>query len=329
MNHRIATYARRWSERQGEGGIREKYEPVIRAVRGEAPSISRCMTLQAPTLGRRVHALSGAEISAMLFALYHPALIDIQEQRGLPLDTAANPIGAYRTLGPTEPQNQTGTIFIAEDLGDVSKHPMFLAEIPDPVSGSVRRTWSALPLTGDLLLILRSNVDDIYAVNWTIKNNAEAFTHQLARDRSSVSPASEAKARLRHELEARSYASVGIRTIRVTSASFDRALTRNLGMLHTFACRKIGVSPRVRDKVVDALRCVVGTKTAPLAIFPALEKECGISAATCRDVLFEAIWHRDVPVDLFTPVQVDKPLRRKEVDELEVYSGYFSPKGTD
>ena len=71
-------------KRQENPGWGWDYEPSIRAVRGEAPSLSYAVKLRARKIpGREIHLLSTGETAAALLGLYHPDVVGLQEQRAL------------------------------------------------------------------------------------------------------------------------------------------------------------------------------------------------------------------------------------------------------
>lgn len=98
------------------------YQPGIFATRDEAPSISRAVQLWSEKLQRYVHGLSGPEQAALILALHHPQLFELQEQRMLPMEKRPHPLtGHPRATGMSLP-DMRGTIAVAEHLDLLKLH---------------------------------------------------------------------------------------------------------------------------------------------------------------------------------------------------------------
>lgn len=102
------------------------YVPAIKAVKGEAPGVSRVSTLHSARFQREVHALSTPESLAIALALYQDALFELKEQHLLTPWPSDHPmVGHPRATHLTLPTT-SGTVAIAERLGLLGQHPRVL-----------------------------------------------------------------------------------------------------------------------------------------------------------------------------------------------------------
>ncbi|WP_147426772.1 hypothetical protein [Trinickia fusca] len=313
---RLMALVRRYESRQGVERIGAQYQPAIKAVRGEAPSLSRCSQILSVRLQRSVHALSTTEAAATVVALHCPALVDLQEQRCLPLEPARNPASLYEDAS-FDLLWLPGTIRVAERLELTKYQPRFVAE---DAQGAYH---VPVPLVGDLLLILRDAVG-AYGVNWTVKLTEESFGEQQGlRPLRRRSPESVMRARARHQIEEVCYQEGGIPTHRVTRTTFDPTLVDNLRMLLPWDSRGAGLQQSQREEMVDAFRGIVGTECAPLDLLEDLGKQFRCERQDCLVVLYQAIWRRQLVVDLFKPVLVNVPLRPERTNPFDRYAQLF------
>jgi len=158
------------------------YIPAILATREEAPAISRPAIRYSQRLGRDFHALSVPELKAIVLALYHPRVFDVQENYAYnhgpgthPL--ASHPFGCALQLPPTQ-----GTLAHAERLHVLPLHPRARLtedeaavdkkdalpaqdETPED-EGAIE--WEPAFYIGDLLVYV-SDEQGPYLLDWDIK----------------------------------------------------------------------------------------------------------------------------------------------------------------
>lgn len=314
---RLMALVRRYESRQGVERIGAQYQPAVKAVRGEAPSMSRCSQILSAKLQRSVHVLSTTEAAAAVVALHCPALVDLQEQRCLPLEPARHPAARYENAS-FDLLWLPGTIRVAERLELTKYQPRFVAE---DAQGAYH---VPVPLVGDLLLILRDAVG-AYGVNWTVKLTEESFDERLGqRPLRRQSAESVMHARARHRIEEVCYEEAGIPTHRVTRTTFNRMLVDNLRMLMPWDSRRTGLQQSQREEMVDAFRGIVGTERTPLDLLEGLCKQFRCERQDCLVVLYQAIWRRQLVVDLFKPVLVNVFLKPERTSPFEQYAHLFA-----
>ncbi len=308
-------------ERQAVQRFSPEYEPAQRANRAEAPSVSRAYILHSAKLGRDVHLLSTPEMAAGLVALYHPRLFELQEQRLLSMGPSVHPlVGHPKAIGmPLSPL--PGTLRVMESLGELRKHATISYQTsPDPQSEQ-SIPW---PYIGDLLLFLEDESGP-YCVNWTVKADPEEFWRRGSYNGKPYRPGVEVPAVvLRHRIEAEHYGAAGIRTVQITPERFDQHVIDNLRFLFLYHGRPLAVDPDLRQRVVTTFAGTIGTLQSIYQTTLALIAETGLALDEVYTILYQAIWQRDLEVDLFTAILADQPLRPSTIDVCQRYGALFA-----
>lgn len=309
---------KRYKARQGTPAWGKDYEPAIRATPQEAPSISRPTMIRSGMLDRDVHLLSKPEANAAFLALFHPNLFDLHEQRVLPTAPASHPLqGSPAGVGLRLPE-LPGTIAIAESLGALNRHPKVYYHF-----GGDEFEWVPLPFVGDLLLFLR-DTDGPYCVNWNIKLTEEDYLRPGPRPLGRVRRRQpEPDAELRHLIEEALYEAAGIRTVRVTGSQLDADLVANLRDLFGWHGRERTASEQQRLEVLELLRAAID---GPRPAYQVVKEVAAKTSLTDYDVmveLYQAIWRRELRVDLFSPLLMTKRLVREREDPLQRYENWF------
>lgn len=112
----------RIKERQDELRWGPEYEPAIRAVRGEAPSLSGCGTLPCIPLQREIHALGWPEKVTFSLAMYANPL-DMHEQHVYYSTPMLHPLAYHPAYANLSWPKTEGTFALAEQLGVKHFHP--------------------------------------------------------------------------------------------------------------------------------------------------------------------------------------------------------------
>ncbi|NCC22594.1 MAG: hypothetical protein EOM26_09045 [Alphaproteobacteria bacterium] len=298
-----------------------EYIPSILATRDEAPSISRCTRLYSTRHGRDLHLLSDSETAAALLALYAPQVSEIQEQRMLSTTPTLHPLAArpgYR--GPPLP-GPRGTLEVSDRLNVLEFHPRVWVS----GDGDSRRKPVGFPLVGDLLLFL----DDPHApggggqrcVNWNIKQHSEDFTSPRPDKRKT--PEETARAIARTEIEEAYYNDAAIPTRRIADIKLRENPWRNLRMLFPYAELPSPPAGDARKRILMAYRRAIDDGTPINVIIPYLCHRLGYSASELCAFYYHAIWHRELPVDLYRPILIDRAQDIKTQDPLDVYAEWF------
>lgn len=317
MTNRLEKLFERYNERQGVLQIGSEYQPAIRAVRGEAPSMSRCCRIWFALHGRELHTLSLSETCAAIVAFFHPGLVDLLEQRCLPTDPECHPASLYPEMSGTLLPGLSGTVAIAEKLGLSKYHPRFVCE------DEIGRYRVPVPFVGDLLLILKDQ-NGLYAVNWTVKASEAGFKESLNRrpvKRQSLQSQERAEARLRIEVEC--YAEAGIPTHKIIRTTFSPILVANLKQCLIWLNRQTTLDPAAQQAMVADYAVIVGTELAPLDLLETLKQKYQCSRQDCCIVFHRAVWTRKLRINLFVPVLFDTPMREETEDPLVKYAHLF------
>jgi hypothetical protein len=305
---------RQWEQRWGAS-----YIAGVFADRVEAPGISSGTILMPPKLGSRdFHVMSDAELFVALLALHHPACWDIHEQFVLFPKAREHPLQNHPRAIGTKFKPFAGVLDVIERLGH-KRHQSIRIEI-DP-KGAMQSV--PFPYFGDIRLFM-ADQEGPYCVNWPVKRKFEDFRGRGPRSKprrrnDPDDPASIA----RQELECVYHQDAEIRTQPVAFDQLDTEVRLNLRNTFLDECRRLELSDAQRSDALgianehidrDVPMCVVARRMA--------------AATGCRQdeacwLIHQAIWRRELRVDLFRPVLTTKPLRKEVRDVLDVYGDWF------
>lgn len=294
------------------------YVAALWATPREAPGISTPTILHPAKLGGRpTHTLSRAETTAALLALYHPHVWDMHEQRMLypgprPHFLDGHPLGIGLTFKPLR-----GTLAVAEDLGCLGKHPKCRAKVGDQV------VWAPFPFLGDLLIYM-SDADGPFAVNWTVKDKREDFRRQGPRQGKPQTAEEAPSALQRHALETMYYQDAGIPTHQVAGREIDATLRANLHRLFLSHAEPAPFHRVVCEKLWEHFGKEVGGTTPTYKLVREVAQHLNVHSLIVKNVLEQGVWNRRIPVDMFEPILMDRPLRRENTDPLTVHKDWFS-----
>lgn len=306
-------------KRQAKPAWGADYQPSILATPQEAPSSSHALILNSDKLGRGVHCLSLGEAAAALLALYHPKLRELHEQKMLAPWATPHPLSGFpgsRQVG-LPPLN--GLIDVAERLGCLSLLPRVRVKNPESPDNPLTHVF---PYVGDFLLFLAKDDGEIHCINWSVKDTDISFKRKFAAS-GKKSQKEETTILARHEIEETYYGDANIRTVRLASNNINQDVVANLKQLFLNHRTKISLTESQRNQILDSFRIALD---AGIPAHEVIRSVCARGAVTphdCRTVLWRAIWERELRVDLFQPIPINRPLRHERQDVLEVYSAWF------
>jgi hypothetical protein len=116
---------------------------------------------------------------------------------------------------------------------------------------------------------------------------------------------------------------VGIPTVRLTQDDYDDVLVANLIALYLWHKRKSSFSSEQRKDIVDNFRAALVSGNPPVEIAFALAARHGWRKDDVKAELFQAIWRREIRIDLFRGFHFNEPMRAEERDVLDVYGHWF------
>lgn len=312
-------------QRQSSPGWGPDYQPAMRATRSEAPAMSRASLLYSAQLGRTIHAHSTAEQGAVLLALYHNALFDLHEQQFLSPEPTLHPLQEHPLAGGRDLPAISGTLAIADRLALGSFHPKARCDVLDEF-GQVDESnsyWMAGHWIGDLLLFMLDE-DGGYCVFWDVKAKVGDHDKPGPRARPGRSSRATQRAQARFRIQQEYYAEAGIKTVCVAGAQIDEHVRNNLRALFCWSIHPPQMSARQRRALLGRLRVALHDGTPPLAVMTSFGGEEGLRFENCKRLFYQAIWRRDLRVDLFKPVVVDWPMRPETRDVLVEHADWFS-----
>lgn len=306
--------------RQDPPAFGRDYDPAIRAAREEAPDKSRFAKVWSALVDREISTLSRPEKWVLYIVLYCPWLFDIHEQRMLPYLQARHPLSGHpRATGMHLPSFR-GTLAVAEELGALELHPVLhIASTADPAV----LTAVPFPWIGDFLLFLLDDQGP-FCINLTIKHTAADFDLPTVAIKPNTNMKRAARhAEIRHRVEQILYADVGIPTIRIAADQIDTTVIANLEQIYGWQRRAHPFDEIQRLEIVDALRAGVLARVSALEILHNLMVEFGYALYDLKVVMYQAIWKREIRIDLYQYFFIEQPLIAEHRDVLEEFSHWF------
>lgn len=306
---------RQWKDNWGKD-----YVPATWATPQEAPGISKATILHPAKLGGRpFHTLSPNETWTALLALLHRDVWDIHEQRVLFPEPRPNFLfGHPKAKGEHFPPFK-GTLDVCERMGILERHPKCRVKL----NADGEQAMAPFPYQGDLLVFLQ-DLEGVYAVNLTVKDKVKSFRRHGPKAGKPQSDRDDLSAIDRHSMEEQYYEDAGIPTRQVAGESIDFDLRCNLHDLFLSHAEQVAIPVSVQGELYQYFQERVGSSATALQLVVAAARRLEKSESEILTVLKQAIWQRQVRVDLFRPFLVDKRLRPEVDDPLVVYGGWFS-----
>lgn len=306
---------RQWPDRWGAS-----YVAGLWADPKEAPGISTGSILRPTKVGlREFHTLSSAETFVALLCLHHPSVWDIHEQRIMyPLPRAhflyGHPLASGISFQPFP-----GTIETAHRLQ--MKHPRVLLRV-----GNSPRDWQVAPFPyfSDLLLFMR-DAEGVYVLNVSVKNKFADFRRRgIGKKLRSKDEADDPGTIQRQRLEESYYSSAGIRTQPIARDQLTDDLCWSLRDLFLDDSYVLEASVEQRADVVESLREGIGIDLPAHVLARKIALDCRLSMREVIAILKQSIWRRELRVDLFRPILMDKPLRPEVKDVFVHFAHWFA-----
>lgn len=298
------------------------YMPSILATVSEAPSLSRASILTPSKLGgREVHVLSPSERSFAFLGLYHPASVGLQEQRMLNPDPSPHPLSNFPGVTGIDLPPLRGLTDVADCLGYTDMLPIIqVTEDDDPT-----QTMSVVfPYIGDQLWAMNGGANGPYCLDWNIKDTYKAF--KCPPPKANGKPRRQQESRLalaRHELHRAYYATGNIRSLELAGEAIDFHVAANLRQLFLHHRRPVDLPTALREEILEKFRAALATGVPPIEVLTIYSERALSTIHQCRDLFYQFVWNRELRLDLFQPVLIDRPMHAEERDVIEVYADWF------
>lgn len=308
--------------RQDSPNWDSSYIPSILANPQEAPKISHAITLTPAKLkGRETHLLSIPERNAALLGLYHPQVIGLQEQRMLWPEAGNHPLWTFPGINKTDLPQIKGVIDVAERLGYIDLLPRLNVENSYEPSNPIPVVF---PWVGDLLWLVQPSPEKIYCVNWSVKDTYLDFKRPAPPRLGKISTQNESRAVIgRHEIENTYYKDAKIRTIQVADKAIDHHVSANLRQLFLHHRQELLLTAEQREEILYKYRAALDTSVPPSEVILIFLERGKYTKDQCRSLFFQAIWNRELRVDLFQPILINRPQWPEVRDVAEVYADWF------
>lgn len=298
------------------------YVPSILATPAEAPAISHAITLTPAKLNvRETHLLSIPERNSALLGLYHPLVCGLQEQRMLSPEPCPHPLWTFSGVEKTNLPTLKGIIDAAERLEYLDLLPRLNVSNRQQPGETITVVF---PWIGDLLWAIREPTGRVYCVNWTIKDTYADFKRSASPRRGKATTGKESRTILaRHEIEKTYYEDAQIRTVQIADQSIDWNVSANLRQMFTHHRRSLSLTTEQREEILKKYRTAMDAGISPIEVILVFVDKGRYTEHQCRSLLFQAIWNRELRVDLFHPILINRPLRPETHDVIDVYADWF------
>lgn len=296
------------------------HQAAIQAKPGQAPQMSWAYRIEHPVFGQTIHVLSRAEYVLVFLALYSDKLFCLWDQFRFDVLPGPHPLHGHPGLVGQPIRQHRGTLMIAKELGVVSSHPKaFVVQKGSEEGGA----WVPRPMLGDFLLFLLDN-DGPYCVHLDIKSNAAAHGKPgperfnvragVKRNKNAVN---------KNAIKAQYMAELGIRQVFLHPGLLDTQVACNLRFLFQWTVRSVELGFIQQQELAELFRTALRLGTPPALVIARCASRWGWSATECRRLLFQSIWRRELRVDLFDAILVDRALQPERRDVLLVYENWF------
>ncbi|ACT48373.1 hypothetical protein [Methylotenera mobilis] len=296
----------------------ESYIPSILATREEAPSKSWPTILTSKKISNRhIHLLSKPERNAALLGLYNPKIIGLQEQRMLNPEPDLHPLHTFVGVDRSTLCSFSGLISVAERLNCED----FLTRIKVKVKNDV--LTMVFPLFGDLLWAVKNDVGDVFCINWSIKGKREQFLESQSKSKGNAGNQFHQDLLVRHQIEQVYYSDCDIRTTHISDEFIDSNVVANLRQLFLHHASEVNLNVEQHNEIASAYKTAMEIGIAPNSVIENFSTRRKYSVYQCRTIFYQLIWNRELRVDLFSPILINKPLNPEARDVLEVYADWF------
>jgi hypothetical protein len=310
-------------ERQDPPAFGKGYQPSIKATREEAPAGSRPAEVWSELLQRDIATLSEPERDVLPVALYCPWLFELHEERLLPFLPSSHPLEGHPLATGLMLPAFRGTLAVAAELGCLRYHPVVAANDGDDEDPEQDESPEPGCWIGDFLLFLK-DASGPYCVNLNIKSTRAEFSEPSI----GVTPKTNmTRARLkelaRHKVEEVLYQDVGIPTFEIATDELHPMVVANLRQNLLWQKRKHSFNAEQQEEIVEAFNQGMESGVSALEAMHALEVSRGFSTYETKIVLYQAIWRRELRIDLFERFYIDKPMVPEYRDVLDEYAPWF------
>jgi len=292
------------------------YVPAKRARRAEAPTKSKPFSVYSVKVQRVVHGHGDAAFAATALALHHDQVMDIHEEHVLCTFKTEHPLANHPIYGHTPWPSTFGTVDIADQMGKAKTHPSARRTIKDEVE--------VIPMSyiDDLLLLIRDS-QGAFLIDWDIKNQTGQHGLPGPDDgaRKNNAKALE-KSQFRQEVRNTYMKELGIPVKLVAGSEINEQVAANLIRLLTIHAREHHLPPQLEASLLEQFNAALKSGETISSVANRLATGA-LTQKVIKDAFEQAVWNRQLRVDLFRPILVDHPLHPEVRDVLDVYGHWF------
>ena len=311
---------RQIKERQWEPRWGRHYLAATRADAREAPGISTGNILRPMKFDEReFHTLSEPEEFLALLALHNPDCWELHEQFVMFPKSREHPLQGHFAARGLQFKPFRGTLDVVERMG-YSNHPRVRLRLgPDPTKWPM----APYPFTGDLRLFMKDELG-VYCVNWPVKNKYADFRQKGPRSKPRpLDDLEDLAAIARQQVEAVYHSDAEIRTQPVSKDLLNLDLRLNLRNVFLDDSNPIPLDSDKRRDAVSRVSEFVGQDVPMFIVAKRISNEFSFDQQDAVSLIHQAIWRRELRVNLFRPVITTNPLHLEVTDVFLQYADWF------
>jgi len=199
-------------------------------------------------------------------------------------------------------------------------HPVI--HVPSAEDSSLMEA-APFPWIGDFLLFLLDEQGP-YCINLTVKaTEADFHVPSVGVKLNTDMKRAAMQEEIRHRVEKILYDDVGIPTIRVAGDQLNTTLRANLEQIHGWQRRAHPFDESQHEEILARLREGMWSGLSGLEVIHHLIVEHNYSLYDLKIVMYQAIWKRQLRIDLYQYFFIERPLIPERKDVLDEFKHWF------
>jgi hypothetical protein len=98
----------------------------------------------------------------------------------------------------------------------------------------------------------------------------------------------------------------------------------NLAQILLWSKRKHSFSEKKNREIVNCFKEAIGTNVPGMSLVHDLARVNDCKTSEIKTVLHQALWNKQIRIDLFQPFHIDKPLLPEKRNPFAVYGHWFA-----
>ena len=240
----------------------------------------------------------------------------------MPAHPIPHPLSTMSSVTDKRMPYLPGTLAIAERIG--ATHILNTGSLPAENAGN-EVLQIILPFFSDILWAVRETDGTVKkCLNWNIKDEEASFSRPFQQKQHRNTKTEDVENTIaRHTLERLYHLEADIKTVQLGLDQLDERLQENLKVLFGHHRRKVDLDDQLQVELKERFVTALQTETPPLEVILGVMRRHQFSIDGARTLLWQLIWRRELRVDLFSTLLIDRPLKPEIVDPVMKYADWF------